>query len=206
MTDPSAERHTGTVRRGSLRTPQRPPPDVRAGWIALVATLILGAGAVGWLLGSGGGRASGLEQTVGAGGVASGAATATRTAAEESPSPVAPDPTSEPTAEVTPRPTAEATTRPTPEPTPQPVGLVIDFPADGAIVHSRDINVIGTASPGATVTRDIPLWFDDHTTAGEDGLWMLPVELAEGENRLEFRVGDDPTTAQVLLVTYQPAP
>jgi len=35
---------------------------------------------------------------------------------------------------------------------------------------------------------------------------MMPVELAEGENRLTFRVGDDTDTAQVLLVTYRPTP
>lgn len=200
---------------------------MRTGWIAVVAALVLGAGLVGWLLGGGGaGQPREGDETVGAQGAVGGTATATRalatralatrTAAGGSPSPVASEPTSEPTPEVTHRPTVELTASPTPtieptlrptsEPTPQLAALVIDFPADGEMVQSRNINIIGTAPPGATVTRDIPLWFDDHTIAGDDGLWMLPVELAEGENRLALRVGDDPTTAQVLLVTYQPAP
>ncbi len=172
---------------------------MRTGWIALVAALVLGAGVVGWLLGGGGGgrgQPSGGDETVGAGGAVGGTATATPEVTVRQ--------TMEPTA--SPTPTIEPTPRPTIEPTPQLVGLVIDFPADGETVRSRNINIIGTAPPGATVTRDVPLWFDDHTIAGDDGLWMLPVELAEGENRLALRVGDDPTTAQVLLVTYQPAP
>jgi hypothetical protein len=180
---------------------------MRTGWIALVAALVLGAGVVGWLLGGGGGgrgQPSGGDETVGAGGAVGGTATATpevtvRQTMEPTASPT-------PTIEPTPRPTIEPTPRPTIEPTPQLVGLVIDFPADGETVRSRSINIIGTAPPGATVTRDIPLWFDDHTIAGDDGLWMLPVELAEGQNRLALRLGDDPSTAQVLLVTYQPAP
>jgi hypothetical protein len=102
--------------------------------------------------------------------------------------------------------TPAPTTDPTSEPTPQARGLVIDFPVDGEVVRSQRINVIGTAPPGATVTRDIPLWFDDHTTGGDDGLWMMPVDLAEGENRLTFRLGDDHSTVQVIVVTYRPAP
>jgi len=199
MTDPGAERHTGIVRRGSLRPPPRPSSDVRAGWMALVAVLVVGAGLVGWLLGGaggGGGQPSGGDETVGGQGAVGGTATAT------------PEVTDRSTVRLTasPTPTIEPTPRPTSEPTPQLAALVIDFPADGEIVRSRDINIIGTAPPGATVTRDIPLWFDDHTIAGDDGLWMLPVELAEGQNRLALRLGDDPSTAQVLLVTYKPAP
>lgn len=212
MTDPGAQRHTGTVRRGALRQAPARSPNVRTGLLAVVVALVLAAGALGWLLGGGG----------------SGPTGATRAAAGGSPSPldtgpaieptsastVQPTlkPTDSPTPEATPQPTSPRTLQPkttplpTPEPTPPPAGLVIDFPADGELVRSRRINVIGTAPPGTTVTRDIPLWFDDHATADADGLWMIPVELAEGENRLTLRLGDDPATAQVLLVTYQPAP
>ena len=214
MTDPGAQRHTGTVRRGALRQAPRRSPDVRTGRLAVVAALVLAAGVLGWLLG----------------GAGSGSTGATRAAAGGSSSPLATGPASGPTSagtpeptltptdlrtrEATPQPTVEATLQPTPQPTLQPTmeatppsaGLVIDFPQDGDLVRSRSINVIGTAPPGATVTRDIPLWFDDHATADADGLWMIPVELAEGENRLTFRLGDDAATARVILVRYRLAP
>ena len=210
MTDPGAQRHTGTVRRGALRQAPRRSPDVRTGRLAVVAALVLAAGVLGWLLG----------------GAGSGSTGATRAAAGGSSSPLATGPASGPTSagtpeptltptdlrtrEATPQPTVEATLQPTPQPTveatPPSAGLVIDFPQDGDLVRSRSINVIGTAPPGATVTRDIPLWFDDHATADADGLWMIPVELAEGENRLTFRLGDDAATARVILVRYRLAP
>ncbi len=63
--------------------------------------------------------------------------------------------------------------------------------------------MVGVAPPGATITRDIPLWFDDHTTARPDGIWMLSVPLAQGENELAFRIGDDRSTEIRLFVTYR---
>jgi hypothetical protein len=214
MTDLGTQRHTGTVRRGALRRPQPPssprPMDGRAGWIALVAALVLAAGVVGWLLGGGAGDASGDATDAVSG--ASATASATLSPTDEpttGPTPTATAAiTSEPTPAPTPSPTLtpDPTSRPSPQPTAPPAGLVIDFPVDGGVVRSSRINVIGTAPPGATVTRHVPFWFDDHTTAGDDGLWMMPVELAEGENRLTFRIGDDTDTAQVLLVTYRPTP
>ncbi len=182
----------------------------RAGWIALVAALVLAAGVVGWLLGGGAGDASGDATDAVSG--ASATASATPSPSDEpttGPTPTATAAiTSEPTPAPTPSPTLtpDPTSRPSPEPTAPPAGLVIDFPVDGEVVRSSRINVIGTALPGATVTRHVPFWFDDHTTAGDDGLWMMPVQLAEGENRLTFRIGDDTDTAQVLLVTYRPTP
>ena len=105
------------------------------------------------------------------------------------------------TASPTPRPTPLLT----PEATPGPeTGIRIDFPADGETVVSRVINVIGTGPVGATITRDIPLWFDDHTTVRDDGLWMLRVELNEGSNELAFRIGDDRSTERRIVVTYAP--
>lgn len=112
--------------------------------------------------------------------------------------------TVEPTAD--PLPTVEPTADPLPEPPPptrEPyVGLAIDFPGDGEVVRSRVINIVGTAPPGATITRDIPLWFDEHTTVRADGIWMLPVQLTEGENPLTIRIGDDRSTEIRFTVTY----
>jgi len=214
MTDLGTQRHTGTVRRGALRRPQPPSSprslDGRAGWIALVAALVLAAGVVGWLLGGGAGDASGDATDAVSG--ASATASATRSPTDEPTTGPTPTATAEITSEPTPAPTPspaltpDPTSRPSPQPTAPPAGLVIDFPVDGEVVRSSRINVIGTAPPGATMTRHVPFWFDDHTTAGDDGLWMMPVELAEGENRLTFRIGDDTDTAQVLLVTYRPTP
>jgi hypothetical protein len=111
------------------------------------------------------------------------------------------EPTLSPTIEPTPSPTP--TPRPTPEPTPtQQLGF--DFPRDGQVVHTRVINVAGTAPAGATITRDIPMWFDDHAVARGDGTWLMSVELAEGENLLRFRVGDDRATERTLAVRYTP--
>lgn len=63
--------------------------------------------------------------------------------------------------------------------------------------------VRGLASPGATITRDIPFWFDEHTTADAGGRWSFTVELVAGENKLTFRIGDQPATAQTVTVRYE---
>jgi hypothetical protein len=118
-------------------------------------------------------------------------------------------PTLEPTAPATPEPTPTPTPIPTPEPTlaptPEPqLGLIFDFPRDGELLRDADINVIGRAPPGSTITRDIPMWFDDHTLTRDDGIWMMPIHLGDGQNVLRFRIGDDRSTEQVITVTYQP--
>jgi hypothetical protein len=143
----------------------------------------------------------------------------TTTIPEPTPAPT-PEPTTipEPTPAPTPEPTLQATTEPTPIPTPTStpesptiaptltaqLGLTFDFPRDGEVLRDADINVIGRAPPGADVTRDVPMWFDDHTTVRDDGIWVLPIHLGEGANVLRFRIGDDRSTEQVLTVTYQP--
>ncbi len=189
---------------------------------------LLGIGEAGGVEGAGSPTAGATLVAIGGSASPSATEQGGRTAAptpSESPTGSAePTPTSVPTPQPTARPTVTSTTvpptsvptamptltpapttDPTSEPTPQAGGLLIDFPVDGEVVRSQRINVIGTAPPGSTVTRDIPLWFDDHTTAGDDGLWMMPVDLAEGENRLTFRLGDDHSTVQVIVVTYRPA-
>jgi hypothetical protein len=230
--DAPARRRTGTVRRGDL--PSGPPPATqRTGWALGAVLLAAVALLVGWVLGGGGGSGSTAPPTatapsVGATSVASAGRTPTipvpsstelavgvTPGATDRPVPTAteqatPEP-SEPAAatesaapDPTERPTPTVTEPPTPEPTPM-VGLAIDFPADGEVVTTRRINLIGTAAPGATITRDIPLWFDEHAVADEDGLWLLPVELSPGENRFLLRVGDDRSTERVIRVLYQPA-
>ena len=60
--------------------------------------------------------------------------------------------------------------------------------------------VRGLAAPGTTVTRDVPMWFDEHTVADNAGRWSFVVQLAIGDNSFTFRVGDDVATAHTLSV------
>jgi hypothetical protein len=83
-----------------------------------------------------------------------------------------------------------------------PVGLTILSPADGAVVGAKEVTVIGTAPPGLRITQDISLGFDRHATADGTGHWAIGLELAEGENQLKFRIGDDPSTTQTIRVFY----
>lgn len=115
-----------------------------------------------------------------------------------------PEPTVKPTPEPTVEPTPEPTIEPTVEPTPEPTALAITFPTDGQVVRQAGITVVGLAPPGATITHDIPMWFDDHTIAGPDGSWRMPVNLGAGQNVLRFRIGDDRATELDLTVIYQP--
>jgi hypothetical protein len=107
-------------------------------------------------------------------------------------------------------PSAPPTIGPSFEPTPVPVpaatpaqGLVILEPADRSVAAHYQVVVRGLAQPGATITRDIPFWFDDHVVADSAGRWSMAVNLAEGENRLVFRVGDDRSTERVLTLYYR---
>jgi hypothetical protein len=85
-----------------------------------------------------------------------------------------------------------------------PVGLTILSPADGAVVGAKNVTVIGTAPPGLRITQDISLGFDRHATADGTGHWAIEAELADGENQLKFRIGDDPSTTQTIRVIYLP--
>jgi hypothetical protein len=85
-----------------------------------------------------------------------------------------------------------------------PVGLTILSPADGSVVGAKNVTVIGTAPPGLRITQDISLGFDRHATADGTGHWAIDAELAEGENQLKFRIGDDPSTTQAIRVIYLP--
>jgi hypothetical protein len=82
--------------------------------------------------------------------------------------------------------------------------LIITEPTDGATVADRIVLVRGLAQPGSTVTRDVPMWFDEHVVADSAGRWSFAVSLNEGENVLTFRVGDDTSTERTMTVYYQP--
>ena len=84
------------------------------------------------------------------------------------------------------------------------VGLTILSPADGQAVATKDINVIGLAPPGVSVTQDISFGLDQHGTADGTGHWTIKVSLKDGENKLVFRIGDDASTRKELRVTYTP--
>ena len=83
-----------------------------------------------------------------------------------------------------------------------PVGLSILSPADGSVVGTKDVTVIGTAPPGSRITQDISFGLDRHATADGTGHWAIQVGLSEGENQLDFRIGDDRSTTQSMRVTY----
>ncbi len=87
-----------------------------------------------------------------------------------------------------------------PEPTIPAVGLVIVDPVDRSATIERVVIVRGLASPGATITREIPMWFDEHTVADNAGRWSFVLQLAIGDNTFTFRVGDDLTTTRTLNV------
>jgi zinc ribbon protein len=84
------------------------------------------------------------------------------------------------------------------------VGLTILSPSDGQAVATKDVNVIGLAPPGVSVTQDISFGLDQHATADGTGHWTIKVGLKDGENKLVFRIGDDASTRKELRVTYTP--
>lgn len=85
-----------------------------------------------------------------------------------------------------------------------PVGLSILSPADGAVVGSQDLTVIGSAPAGLTITQDISFGLDRHATVDGTGHWAIQVQLSDGENKLTFRIGDDESTSQTIRVIYIP--
>ena len=120
--------------------------------------------------------------------------------------PPTPTPTAPPTPTRAPSPTIRPTSTPQPSPTVPPItaGLVILEPADGEIVDERTVAVRGLGPPGATITLDIPFWFDEHTTADRRGRWSFSIDLVPGENEFTFRIGDDTQTSRTIRVVYKP--
>jgi hypothetical protein len=84
------------------------------------------------------------------------------------------------------------------------VGLTIVSPTDGQAVATKDVNVIGTAPPGVSITQDVSFGLDQHATSDGTGQWTIKVGLKEGENKLVFRIGDDQSTRKEIRITYTP--
>ena len=118
--------------------------------------------------------------------------------------PLAAGPTATPSAPFLPAVTSQPSFSLPPGFTAPPVGLTILSPADGSVVGAKNVTVIGTAPPGLRITQDISLGFDRHATADGTGHWAIDAELAEGQNDLKFRIGDDPSTTQTIRVIYLP--
>jgi hypothetical protein len=77
---------------------------------------------------------------------------------------------------------------------------LITEPLDRSSTVERVVIVRGLAAPGATITRDVPMWFDEHTVADNAGRWSFVVQLAVGDNSFTFRLGDDFSTARTLNI------
>ncbi len=102
-------------------------------------------------------------------------------------------------------PTASPTPTKRPSPSPSPVvGLVITSPLDGSTVTSSPVVIEGLAPPNSPITHDIPLNFDEHTTADAQGNWSFTEPLNKGENTFKFRIDDDMDTEITLTVVYSP--
>jgi len=71
---------------------------------------------------------------------------------------------------------------------------------NGSATIDRAVIVRGLAQPGSTITRNVPLWFDEHAIADSTGNWSFALPLNVGENVFTFRVGDDVSTAQTLTI------
>ena len=121
-----------------------------------------------------------------------------------------PSPSPPPTPTPSPTPSPSPTASPTPTPTATPLGtigpvvpgfgLLILEPADGSSTFEDVVIVRGLAAPGSDITRDVPLWFDEHATADSVGRWSFVLSLNTGENTFTFRVGDDRATETTLTI------
>jgi hypothetical protein len=165
------------------RREARPERSVRDRLLVPALLVVLLLFAAGWLLGLGPFGRSGDGSGPLGGGVLQ---TATPT------SPFLPPVTSQPSFSLAPGFTAP------------PVGLTILSPADGTVVGTKEVTVIGTAPPGLRITQDISLGLDRHAMADGTGHWAIQTDLSEGDNQLRFRIGDDPSTTQTIRVIYLP--
>jgi hypothetical protein len=214
---PRPQARSGTVSRGALRPRSAEP--ARSSWLLLMAAAVIAATGVAWVLGAPDDRgtaSTNVASDAAAAGTTQGPAAGTTEGPPDEPSVGSgststavptPDPTERPSPTATSEPTAEPaptdTARPQPTEEP-PIRLVIDAPEDGQVVKTSVIEVVGRAPRDAPITRDIRLWFDDHTAAGPSGFWSMQVALSPGENELRFRIGDDATTARTISVIYAP--
>ena len=115
-----------------------------------------------------------------------------------------PTPSPTPSPSPTPAPTSSPSSSVAPAPTPPAYGLIILEPLDSAAVTDHVLAIRGLTQPGATITRDVPLWLDEHTVADSTGRWSFIESLNSGANTFTFRVGDDRATDVTLTVYLSP--
>jgi hypothetical protein len=214
----SGQRRTGVVRRADLVRSR--PSTARRDWLALVGVAALAVVVLAVLSSLFGGQPvvnAGPTSTAGIA-AASGTPTLKPTFSPEASATPTPSPTPSPTASPTPIPSRTPTPSPSPSPTPSPTptpgptpaptappfGLLILDPIDGSTSADRAIVIRGLTQPGATVTREVPFWFDEHTVADGAGRWSFVESLNPGGNAFNFRVADDASTAVTLTVYYTP--
>lgn len=82
-----------------------------------------------------------------------------------------------------------------------PVALQVMTPQDGAVVNTPQVQVNGTASPGAVVTVNDVIF-----VVGADGTFTSAVTLEQGPNLIEVIASSDSgdTKTVDLTVIYQP--
>ena len=73
-------------------------------------------------------------------------------------------------------------------------------PSDGVTTDENSVVISGVGPPNATITHDVPMWFDEHTVADPNGRWSFIEPLNVGENTFLFRVADDTSTQVTLTV------
>ena len=75
-------------------------------------------------------------------------------------------------------------------------------PEEGRATADRVIVVRGLAAPGSVITRDVPLWFDEHIVADTAGRWSFVLQLNAGQNTFTCRIANDRATERLLTVYY----
>lgn len=83
--------------------------------------------------------------------------------------------------------------------------LTITEPADGATVSTDQVTVRGDAPSGATVMRDVDMWFDDKITADASGHWQYVAKLEKGTNELKFHLASNQDVRATVTVSYEPS-
>jgi hypothetical protein len=83
----------------------------------------------------------------------------------------------------------------------QPLSLQVTSPLDGDTVNTSQVDVIGSAPAGATVSVN-----DDIIIVGDNHQFKSTVALDEGPNLIEIIASDDSgnETSLELTVTYEP--
>lgn len=209
----SPQQHSGVVRRSDFpRGPRR--SNSRNDWLALVGVLALMALVLVFVASFFGRPAPSPSANPSAAQslVADASGVADSPGVADTPGSTLPTYSAPPTATPTPSPSPSPTPyvpptlppTPTPSPLPSPpvTGLIVVDPTDRSTVGSNTVTVHGLAQPGAPITQDVPMWFDNHTTADASGQWSFDVSLSQGWNAFKFRVGDDAATELTINLYF----